>query len=398
MVERKDLSFFRVGYQIEDAYLAAVVTIEFDSLPVNKAKHVADQMKSCLDAHELSDIEVVFFCATFSSARLTTISECLLEEMPPSRHPKVGTSLGSGNDYSGTLGCFITIDGPNSGTYALTNCHVALPEQWNQLPIQRDIPTPFSITDTPGEIHRIDQPAKRDVELVLEVLDSKCDEHIDDLVDLRAIQKIRPLNGGETTMWNLYKTLLYDTVATIQAVKQFNTKFGQVAFSSGKRFAYPVRPDGPGFTMDWALIRPDKYRFGPTPVNNSMLPFTITPHQMSKWPMETSNEPDYSPPVDNEDPFEPRFSRTRDIVGQLKEAQLKEPKDKYKELSVRVLKRGRSTGYEAGYINEYESYTLISDSAEPDFTYVELVVVNMPNSNGFIKRGDSGSVVFDMRG
>lgn len=48
MVKRKDISFFRVGFEIDDAYLAAVVFVAPNVLSIVRAKEVAEVMKTCL--------------------------------------------------------------------------------------------------------------------------------------------------------------------------------------------------------------------------------------------------------------------------------------------------------------------------------------------------------------
>lgn len=61
MIKRKDLSFFRIGFDIDDAYLAAVVFVAPNVLPIDKAKEVAEEMKRCLVRWVISLCSIPYF-------------------------------------------------------------------------------------------------------------------------------------------------------------------------------------------------------------------------------------------------------------------------------------------------------------------------------------------------
>jgi hypothetical protein len=87
-------------------------------------------------------------------------------------------------------------------------------------------------------------------------------------------------------------------------------------------------------------------------------------------------------------PHPQTLSRTR-TINQMQSAMNSED-----EIRLRVLKRGRSTGWTAGRLNEFKSAVKHQDSP---VTW-ELVVVNLRHNHLFSKPGDSGSLVFDRFG
>lgn len=318
------------------------------------------------------------------SASATPLTDALSEEIPPHRYSNVGTSLGSGNDHSGTLGCFITIDGPSQGTYALTNGHVALPEQWEKEPKAVNNPPPFSLMKTPNEVHQLHQPSKIDVEKLMGILREDLEIAQDTYKQDRTAFHSRRggnLSSSESSTLENHTNSIKNSETQIETLRKFDNIFGTVAFSSGRRFEYALSPNRYGFTMDWALVSLDRGRFGDNPVGNSMLPWKMSIDQRNVWNKSKPNDR-----LGKE--FVPRLTGlTRDILNEVRKGD-----DTY------VLKRGRSTGYRGGCINEYQLFSQETGAGGQQLYSTELAVLNLVRENGFSIRGDSGSVVWDKAG
>lgn len=306
-------------------------------------------------------------------------------ETPPHQYSKVGMSLGSGSSNSGTFGCFITIDGPNQGTYALTNGHVALPEQWEKKPKAVNDPPPFSIIQSPNEIHQLHQPSKMDVEILIKHLQDDLQTTEGDLERNKTTFHLRrggSLSGSKFSILESNSNSIRDLQSKIQSLRTFDNKFGIVAFSSGMRFEYASRPNGYGFTMDWALISLDQGRFGNSMVRNSMLPWDISSKQRSVWNRAASDTKNHLGPD-----FMPALTGTLDIQDEVRKGN-----DTY------VLKRGRSTGYRAGCINEYQIFSQETGANGQELYSTEFAVLNLVRENSFTMKGDSGCVVWNKAG
>jgi hypothetical protein len=94
--------------------------------------------------------------------------DSLLEDHP-NRFPKVGSSLGPHGDtfVAGTLGGYVSIDGPREGRYALTNHHVVFSTRRN------NPQSVFKLEDNQNghEPPEIQQPASRDLKSLTGVLE-----------------------------------------------------------------------------------------------------------------------------------------------------------------------------------------------------------------------------------
>ena len=84
------------------------------------------------------------------------------------------------------------------------------------------------------------------------------------------------------------------------------------------------------------------------------------------------------------------------LEGCIPENDMKYPKitDKNGEPCLMVAKMGPITGLTWGRANEVKSVRL----TDPDVVSKEWCVVGLPTSQSFSKKGDSGSVVFDLEG
>jgi hypothetical protein len=172
----------------------------------------------------------------------------------PNRFPKIGSSLSSFCDKSGagTLGGFVSIDGPHTGRYAITNDHVVFPP---------DSPNPAghgNVFKLDGKLSRrerlkIQQPAKGDLKSLVSHLKRDRKRFYTQIQDLRK-KKARAEKGidlfNNIAQQNLvcFETGLQEITQRLKTTQRHKPHLGIVALSSGQR------KDCHGFRMDWSLI------------------------------------------------------------------------------------------------------------------------------------------------
>lgn len=349
---------------------------------------------------------------------------------------EVGTSLGyHGLETVGTFGMSINIDGLHEGTYFLTTCNVALPNEWNvevgssiAENIKNVVPKPYSMVANPGVAHYIDQPAVIDLAELKKILTSMQKKYIQDLESFRTCGEFEHSEGkldekvqrvlGESDKNN----------ERLEKLKTISLRLGRVAFTSGRRFGYPPKGGRDGITLDWALIEPDPKRFPKNPISERDVltaelraddsessiygshknPVSSSPflpenifirlifYQMPAWKIPFDSMMEWNAQVEAEkserflsssNSFRIDLKDTRNIMQDINDGR-----------SVRVIKRGRHSGYTLGVLNEVMTVVQYSiPERNEELRTMELSVCNL-NDRTFSKRGDSGSVVFDQEG
>jgi hypothetical protein len=187
------------------------------------------------------------------------------------RFPKVGSSLGlcAEGCAPGTLGGYVSIDGPCKGRYALTADSVVFPPSRPNPAGYRN----FLKIDSKRDIKpNVQQPAARDLKTLVEWLEYEQINFREQVEDLRA-RKIRAQQGIDSFNSALRKSLegfengLKETTRQLENAQLHNPDLGFVALSSGRRKL--DHPSIEGFRMDWALIYLDPRRFDSSHENAS---------------------------------------------------------------------------------------------------------------------------------
>jgi hypothetical protein len=180
-------------------------------------------------------------------------SRALMEDLP-NRCSKVGSSFGPKSDErrAGTLGGYVTINGPKQGRYALTCDHVTFP---------KNFPSPSGygnryIQDPANKV-AMHQPCMSDLEELsheLEWREKGFQRQVDDFRTKKeqAQEGLGRFTEGAQRFLDLNLATLLQVSHDVHKSKNFNVDFGNVAFSSGQRV---LNLTGfYGYRMDWSLV------------------------------------------------------------------------------------------------------------------------------------------------
>jgi hypothetical protein len=188
--------------------------------------------------------------------RTCTKHEAAVLQNLPSLTPCMGAIIGPqcDNEREGTLGGYVSIDGPSRGRYALTNHHVvfspSMPsptEHGSQFKHDNadfavDLPTAKTISNT----IRNRNPNLKAMREMIEWLHEKKN---------RATSGTATFSSASRKRLEELDIVFRITQSEVETLEGFESTSGVVAFSSGKR-NIEHRTIGP-FLMDWALIAPN---------------------------------------------------------------------------------------------------------------------------------------------
>ena len=174
----------------------------------------------------------------------------------PSMTPRMGAIIGPQCDHGGggTLGGYVSIDGPSRGRYALTNHHVVFPPSMPSLTEHGS----QSKHDNPDFV--VVQPTAKTISNMIRNRNRQLKE-MGETIEWLHEKRDRATSGTDTFSSGSRETLeeleiaFETTQSEVETLEGFESAFGVVAFSSGKR-NIEHRTIGP-FLMDWALIAPN---------------------------------------------------------------------------------------------------------------------------------------------
>jgi hypothetical protein len=201
-------------------------------------------------------------------------------------------------------------------------------------------------------------------------------------------------NSGRIEYWSDQGKRLHDTATatqelkTSQETKELLKSFtsldsraiGHVFFSPPHNVHHPK-----GWLRDWALIELDVKKFGDKPPTNIVYIGDIPPKIEQKLN-----------PRPHSFYFYMGRNKSLKLQGYIREDEIRHPtmRDKNDEPCLIVGKSGRSSGVTWGTANEVMSVTRKSPAAVNSKEWCVLSSI----SNPFSEEGDSGSVIFDLRG
>jgi hypothetical protein len=282
---------------------------------------------------------------------------------------------------AGTMGPILRLAGRDSELYGLTCRHVAHPPvqtpqdvngPWFWLP--NDQGYNHETAATPGN-HRMIQPGRATIQNFQYHLD-ECWKLVEELGKEWEMDRAKHFMQGTDLPWprqSRYDDLLRD-LAYYEKFQDFFTQadedaleprsFGQIAFMP------PLEVSNRRVMRDWALIRLDQGTAGPVPSNSVVA---------------GEAERRFSPEmVTKTQPFSVMLKGTwsSDKINQRQ--------------SVKVAKRGKSTGFTFGVTNEIEA--VVRTVGLANNVAWEWIVIGEREEKKFSDCGDSGACVFDMNG
>ncbi|EFX04333.1 hypothetical protein CMQ_1261 [Grosmannia clavigera kw1407] len=366
-------------------------------IPWPKIADVLRAFRVVLDMRGLNDVDVEIRVATVSQAAgpaLLPANSLNMSQMDVYLRQLYTTAVGQSfasaksDRTQGSLGMYLWAarSGNSTELFALTCRHVALPD--TKFPGNR----PYRRCFQGQPANKMIIPATgswEDWNGEAEILVEECN---------KSLQSARQDPNVEPVDIQLAELLLRNasgwkrTVDSLQPID--NRVVGEVFFSPPIGKAYDSNKVNPGtFTRDWCLVRMDLSKFP-----GQQMPQNVVDLRHRDWTqMQMTRLLNPHPQSPHKFTF-PEGGLLR-LSGVIPMEDLCKPNmlDKNGEECLLVGKRGSASGLTFGTANEIKSVVRVYRGLE-DFMSREWLVVGFNKRNAFSKKGDSGSVIFDMHG